>query len=62
MQKALHFRYDVERLYMYQEIEDSVDASIQMIKDNIEMWRGRLIAVTRNNADNTSIKQNRNNI
>ena len=30
-------------------IEDSVDASIQLLKDNIQKREGRLIATTRNN-------------
>ena len=51
MQKALHPRDDVDRRYVSRNrggkglasIEDSVDASIQQIDDNIEKHKGGLI-------------------
>ena len=56
MHKALHPRYDVDRLYVLRKeggrelasIEDSVDASIQRLDDE----EGMIIA-TRNDTDNT---------
>ena len=36
-------------------IEDSVDASIQRLEDDIKKLEGRLIAATINNTDRTSI-------
>ena len=39
-------------------IKDSVDASIQRLKDNIEKRRGRLITASRNNTDNMRINRN----
>ena len=61
MHKALHPRDDVDRLYVSRKeegrglasIEDSVNASIQRLKDNIESKKGGLITVTRNDTDNT---------
>ena len=61
MHKVLHPRDDVERLYVSRKeggrglasIQDSVDASIQRLKDNIEKHGGRLITATRSNTDNT---------
>ena len=38
-------------------IEDSVDASIQLLKDYIEKRGGRLITATRNNSDDTRISR-----
>ena len=63
MYKALYPRDDVNRLYVSRKevgrgltsIEDSVDALIQWLKDNIEKRRGRLITATRNNTDNMRI-------
>ena len=60
MHKALHPRYEVERLYVSRKqrrglasIEDSVDASIQRPEDYIEKHGGGLITATRNDTDNT---------
>ena len=61
MQKALHPREDVDRLYVSRKeggrrlvsIEDSVDASIQRLEDSIEKRGERLITATRKNPDNT---------
>ena len=38
-------------------IEDSNDASIQRLKDNIEKCGGRLITATRKNSDTTRINR-----
>ena len=38
-------------------IEDSVDASIQRLEDNIEKRGGRLITAIRSNTDDTSINR-----
>ena len=65
MHKALHFRDDVDRLYMSRKeggrglvsIKDSVDVSIQRLKDYIERRGGRLITTTRNNSDDTKISR-----
>ena len=64
MHKALHPRYNVDKLYVSRKeggrglasIEDSVDASIQGLEDYIETRR-RLVSATRNDTDNT--KSNR---
>ena len=61
MQKALHPRDNIDRLYVSKKeggrghvtMEDSVDASIPRLEDNIENHGRRLITTTRNNADNT---------
>ena len=61
MHKALHPRDDVDRLYVTRKeggrgltsIEDSVNASIQRLKDYIEKHEGGLITVIRNDTDNT---------
>ena len=61
MHKALHPRDDVDRLYVPRNeggrglasIEDSVDTSIQRLKDYIEKHEGGLITAIRNNTDNT---------
>ena len=61
MYKALHPRNDVERLYVSRKeggrglasIEDSVDTSIQWLKDYIQKHEGGLITATRNNTKNT---------
>ena len=61
MHKALYLRDDVDRLYVSRKdrgrglasIEDSVDASMQRLKDYIEKHEGGLIAATRNDTDNT---------
>ena len=58
--KALHPRDNVDRLYVSRKeggrglasIEDSVDASIQWLKDYIEKYEGELITAIRNNTDN----------
>ena len=61
MHKALHPRDNIDRLHVsrkgkgrgFASIEDSVDASIQRLEDDIKNREEGLIAVTRNNADNT---------
>ena len=61
MHKALHPRDDVDRLYVSRKeggrglasIEDSIDASIQRLKDCIQKHEGGLIAATRNETENT---------
>ena len=61
MHKALHPRDDVDRLYVSRKdegrelpsIEDSVDASIQRLKDYIQKHDGGLITAIRNDTDNT---------
>ena len=61
MHKALHPRDDVDRLFISRKeggrglasIEDSVDASIQRLKDYIQKHEGRLITATRNETKNT---------
>ena len=61
MHKVLHPRDDVERLYVSRKegerglacIEDSVDASIQRLKDYIQKHDGGLITAIRNDTDNT---------
>ena len=65
MHKALHCREDVDRLCVSRKergggltrIKDSVDASIQQLKDYIEKCRGKLITATRNNTDDTRINR-----
>ena len=65
MHKALYPRDDVDRLYVSRKlegrehvsIEDSVDALIQRLEDNIERPGGRLITATTNNTDNTRISR-----
>ena len=59
--KALHPRDDVDRLYVSRKeggielasIEDSVDASIQQLKEYIQKHEGGLIAATRNETENS---------
>ena len=61
MHKALHPRDDVDRLYVSRKergrglasIEESVDASIQRLKDYIQKYEGGLITATRNETENT---------
>ena len=61
MYKALHPRDGVDRLYVSRKatgrglnsIENSVDASIQRLKDYIEKHEGGLITATRNDTDTT---------
>ena len=61
MHKALHPRNDVDRLYVSRKeggkglasTEDSVDASIQQLKYNIEKREGGLIKAIKNDTDNT---------
>ena len=59
MQKALHPRDDIDRLYVSRKeggnasIEDSIYALIQRLKDNIKKHGGKLITATRNNTDKT---------
>ena len=61
MQKALHPRHDLDRLYLWRKeggrglaiIEDNVDTSIRRLKDQIEKHEGGLITAIRNDTDNT---------
>ena len=61
MHKALHYRDDVDRLYVFRKergrghtsIEDSVDASIQQHEDYIEKHERGLITTIRIDTDNT---------
>ena len=61
MHKALHPRDDVDRLYVprkeggrgFASIEDSVDTSIERLKDFIEKHERGLITAIRNNTDNS---------
>ena len=61
MHKALHPRDDVNRLYVSRKEgerglaidEDSIDASMQRLEDDIQKHDGGLIAVIRNDTDNT---------
>ena len=64
MQKPLHPRDDIDRIYVPRKggrglisIEDSVDASIQRLEDYIEKCGGKLITATRKNIDNTRINR-----
>ena len=60
MHKALHPRDDVDRLYVsrkeggrgFVSIEDSVDASIQRLEENIEKHERGLITTIRSDTDN----------
>ena len=61
MHKALHPRYDIDRLYVSKKeggrglatIEDTIGASIQQLEDYIEKHERRLITAIRNDTDNT---------
>ena len=61
MHKALHPKDDVDRLHVLRKeggrglasIDDSVDTSIQRLKDFIEKNERGLITAIRNNTDNT---------
>ena len=61
MHKALHPRYDVDRLYVSRKeegrglarIEDSVDASIQRLEEYVKKHERGLITTSRNDTDNT---------
>ena len=65
MHKALHTRYDGDRLCLSRKegrrgltsIQDNVDASIQRLEDYTKKHGGRLITATRNITDNTSINR-----
>ena len=65
MNKVLHRRSDVGRLYVLRKrdwrglasIEDSIDEWIQRLEDYIEKHRGGQITGTRNNTDNTRISR-----
>ena len=58
--KALHPRDNFDRLYVSRKegrrgltsFEDSVDASIQQLEDNLEKCGERLITATKNKTDN----------
>ena len=61
MDKALHPRDNVDRLYISRKdggrrltsIENNIDASIQRLEDYIGKHEGGLITAIRNNTDNT---------
>ena len=61
MHKALHSRDVVDKVYVcrregrkgFANIEDSVNASIQLLEDYIEKWGRRLITDTKNNTNDT---------
>ena len=61
MDKTLHPRDDVDRLYVSRKeggrgiasIEDSIDTSIQRLEDYIQKHEGGLITAIRNDTDNT---------
>ena len=63
--KVLHPRDDIDRLYVSRKeggrglasIEDSVDASIQRLKDYIQKHEGGLITATRNETENRMNKR-----
>ena len=63
--RGAHPRYGTVRLYASRKererglasIQDSVDASIQLLEDNIHKHRGKPITAIRNNTDNTSINR-----
>ena len=65
MHKTLHPRDDTDRLCVSRKgggrgidsIQDSVDASIQRLKDYISKRGGRLITANRNNTDNRYINR-----
>ena len=65
MREVLNPRDDVDILYVsrreggrgHASIEDSVDALLQRLEDNIEKHRGRLIKATRNDTSNTRINR-----
>ena len=65
MHKALHPRDDVDRLYVSRKeggrglasIEDSVDTSIQRLKDYIQKHKGGLITATRHETENMMNKR-----
>ena len=65
MHKALHPADDVDRLYVSRKyggrglasIEDSVDTSIQRLKDYIQKHKGGFIKATRNETENTMNKR-----
>ena len=65
MYKSLPPRDDVDRIYLSRKkrgrelasIEDSVDASIQRLKDYIEKHEEGLITAIRNDTDNTKTKK-----
>ena len=61
MDKVLHLRDDVDRVYVSRKeggsglasIEDNVDTSIQQLEDYIEKHEEGLITAIRNETDNT---------
>ena len=65
MQKVLHPRDDVDKLYVFKKeggrrlarIKDSVDASIQPLIDYIKDCGRKLVTPTRNNTDHTRINK-----
>ena len=65
MHKALHPRGDVDRLYVSSKeggrvrasIEDSVDASIKRLEDDVGKYERGLITAIRNNTENTIDKR-----
>ena len=65
MNKALHPRDDVDRLYVLRKkrgiglarIQDSINGLIKQLEDNIKTCGERLITATRNNVDNKNINR-----
>ena len=65
MHKALHPRYDVNRLYVSRKeggkrpasIENSVDTSMQKLEDNLQKHDGGLMTAIRNDTDYTMDKR-----
>ena len=57
MHKALHPRDDVDRQKEEEDLPVFKMALIQKLKDYIKKHKGRLITVTRNKIDNTSINR-----
>ena len=65
IQKVLHPRDDINRLYMFRKgggrelanIEDSVGTSIRRLKDYLERNKERLITANKNNTNSTRINR-----
>ena len=65
MLKALHPKYDIDRLYVSRKeggrgrtsIEDSIDVSIIRLEDYLKKSKERLITTTRNNSNDTRINR-----
>ena len=65
IQKVLHLRDDINKLYVLRKkgridiasIEDSMESSIWRLKDYIKKIKERLITVTRNNTDSIMVNE-----